>query len=157
VALLSLSPFPSHQFLSSWLGPKEISLLQKHEIEAYINEPHKKNGELLDGYKVALDPTDWLALKKAQAEKEAAYDPSGEVDELEDEEDADGEEDTGRKKGTKRKRDSEAKVKPRKSAGSGDKAKRTKKSVKSADAIESEDEAKPSASKKTKKDSDNGK
>jgi len=137
----------------SWMSPKEISLLQKHEIEAYINEPHKKNGDLLDGYKVALDPTEWLAKKKDEAENATAYDPAGEVDELEDEEDADGEEDTGRKKGTKRKRDGEAKTKPRKSAGSGDKAKRTKKGVKSAEGVESEDETKPL--KKPRKDTGN--
>jgi len=132
--------FPAGDY--SWMGPKEISLLQKHEIEAYISEPHKKNGDLLDGYKVALDPTEWLAKKKDEAENAPAYDPAGEVDELEDE-DADGEEDTGGKKGTKRKRDGEAKIKPRKSAGSGDKAKRTKKSAKSAEGVESEDETKP--------------
>lgn len=139
--------------------PKELSLLQKHEIEAYVNEPHKKNGELLEGYKIALDPSEWLDKKKTEAENVTTYDPEGEVDELEDEEDADGEDASGKKsKGTKRKRDPDAKSKPRKSAAAGDKPKRVnKKTAKSADAVESEEEeAKPSAPKKAKKEAADG-
>ncbi|KAJ8078334.1 hypothetical protein AAF712_002826 [Marasmius tenuissimus] len=49
--------FPAGDY--AWLTPKDISKLQKHEIEAYINEPHKTNKELLAGYRAALNPTEW--------------------------------------------------------------------------------------------------
>ena len=39
--------------------PKDISKLQQHEIQAYIDEPYKKSGDLLQGYKIALDPKKW--------------------------------------------------------------------------------------------------
>ena len=61
--------------------PKDISKLQKHEIEAYINEPFRKNGDLLKGYKIALDPTSWEEEvqagidERAEAEAEAERDP----------------------------------------------------------------------------------
>ncbi|PBK59513.1 hypothetical protein ARMSODRAFT_1071475, partial [Armillaria solidipes] len=46
--------FPAGNF--SWLDPTDISKLQEHEIEAYMNELFKKSGDLLTGYKDALDP-----------------------------------------------------------------------------------------------------
>jgi hypothetical protein len=142
------------------MTPKELTPLVKHEIEAYINEPHKKNGELLEGYKIALDPSEWLTQKKSEAENAPAYDPEGEVDELDYDDDAEGEDESGSKtKSTKRKRDSETKSKPKKTVGAGEKTKRTaKKSAKSADTIESEEEdSKPSAPKKAKKANESGK
>ncbi|KAK0445924.1 hypothetical protein EV421DRAFT_2034386 [Armillaria borealis] len=47
----------------------------QHEIEAYVNEPFNKLGDLLTGYKVALDPSE---LEKRRAEQVEAA-PSGHV------------------------------------------------------------------------------
>jgi hypothetical protein len=58
---------------SAWTVTKDISKLQKHEIEAFINEPSKKNGDLHKGYKIALDPDAWLAEQKARAQAIACF------------------------------------------------------------------------------------
>ncbi|EIM80969.1 uncharacterized protein STEHIDRAFT_161976 [Stereum hirsutum FP-91666 SS1] len=67
----------------AWLVPKDMSRLQTHEIQAYLNEPSKRSGELLTGYKIALDPTKWEEEIATVAENE-------EVDQLGDD-DEDGE------------------------------------------------------------------
>ena len=48
---------------------KDISKLQPHEIEAYISEPNKKSADLLEGYRIAKDPTKWIAERDALASK----------------------------------------------------------------------------------------
>jgi len=105
-------------YYSAWLVSKDISRLKPHEIEAFINEPSKRSGELLDGYKVALDPAKWeeeQELKRANAEEEEA---NAEVDQLDGETDgldADGDADADEapSKSRKRKRESETKPKVR--------------------------------------------
>ncbi|KAL0569042.1 hypothetical protein V5O48_012927 [Marasmius crinis-equi] len=87
---------------TAWLTPKDISKLQKHEIEAYINEPHKQSKELLAGYRAALNPKEWEETRTAQVadadeDEEEEADGPGEVDEL-----ASGDEDGSR--GKKRKK-----------------------------------------------------
>ncbi|KAI0046004.1 hypothetical protein FA95DRAFT_1543115 [Auriscalpium vulgare] len=106
--------FPKGDY--AWLVPKDMSRLQTHEIEAYINEPFKRSGELLNSYRVALDPAKWEeqieSSRVAAAEEEAL----AEVDQLETETDpdreadADGDADEDDKpaKPRKRKRDSDA-------------------------------------------------
>lgn len=167
---------------SAWVPPKDLSKLKKHEIEAYINEPHKKNGELLAGYRIALDPSSWEREmeKKREAAEEAEADE--EVDELEGEEEAG--DDEGPAKTKKRKRDSEGGTKAKskakkdkdggetsskkkKSAEKGDKPAKSKKNgTKSKEVVESEDEgehggkggsrkkASPPPAKKSKRDKD---
>ena len=103
---------------SSWLVSKDISRLKTHEIEAFISEPSKRSGELLDGYKVALNPTKWeeeQEVKRANAEEEEA---NAEVDQLDAEmdgldADGDADADEGVSKSKKRKRESEPKAKAR--------------------------------------------
>jgi hypothetical protein len=105
----------------AWLVAKDISRLKPHEIEAFINEPSKRSGELLDGYKVAVDPAKWeeeQELKRVHAEEEEA---NAEVDQLEGENDgldADGDADADEapSKARKRKRESETKPKVRSKA-----------------------------------------
>lgn len=127
--------FPAGDF--SWLAPKDISKLQQHEIEAYINEPFKKSGDLLTGYKVALDPSEWEKRKAEQAEAAASEDVVDEVDQL----DSENEE-----KPKKRKRDSEggASARKRKTSTTGDAKKKAppkgKKGGKKKDNVESEDD-----------------
>jgi len=103
----------------AWLVSKDISRLKPHEIEAFINEPSKRSGELLDGYKIALDPAKWEEeqdLKRANAEEEEA---NAEVDQLDGETDgldADGDADADEvpsKSNKKRKRETETKPKVR--------------------------------------------
>lgn len=100
----------------AWLVSKDISRLKPHEIEAFINEPSKRSGELLDGYKVALDPAKWeeeQELKRANAEEEEA---NAEVDQLDGETDgldADGDADADEAPSRSRKRKRESETKPK--------------------------------------------
>ncbi|KAK0462239.1 uncharacterized protein EV420DRAFT_1639446 [Desarmillaria tabescens] len=142
--------FPAGDF--SWLAPKDISKLQQHEIEAYINEPFKKSGDLLTGYKVALDPSDWEKRKAEQAEAAASEEVVDEVDQL----DSESEE-----KPRKRKRDSDggASARKRKTSTTGDAKKKVpaknKKGGKKKENVESEDDGEADEdAKKARKDKD---
>ncbi|KAG6896008.1 hypothetical protein C0992_010939 [Termitomyces sp. T32_za158] len=64
--------FPAGDY--AWLVAKDISRLQPLEIEAYINEPFKKSGDLLAGYRTALDPAAWEAKRAAALAAEGADD-----------------------------------------------------------------------------------
>ncbi|TDL24291.1 Tudor/PWWP/MBT [Rickenella mellea] len=98
--------FPAGDY--SWVLTKDLSRLRKHEIESYIAEPHKKSGDLLSGYRIALDPEKWekeLEERQVDAQEEQA---DAEVDELaEEDDDADADEEAPVKT-KKRKRESEA-------------------------------------------------
>jgi hypothetical protein len=85
---------------SAWQVIAGLQKLQKHEIEAYINEPSKKNGDLLEGYKIALDPSEWDNNRAETLRKYLEEQKNAPVDELDEEEDDE-------KTGKKRKRDSE--------------------------------------------------
>ncbi|RDB16277.1 PWWP domain-containing protein2 [Hypsizygus marmoreus] len=146
--------FPAGDY--AWLVAKDISKLQQYEIESYINEPHKKSGDLLAGYRVALDPTTWeeeranLSQEAYQAEEEA----NAEVDELQSD-DADSTKKQAKSK--KRKRDSDVAppaktrkaVKPKKEPSEAPKkkgpAKGKKNGGKSKTLVESEDEGEAEA------------
>ena len=95
---------------SAWVVPKDMSKLKEHEIQSYINEPHKRSGDLLAGYKIALDPTEWEKEKAVEAAEAKEKAENAQVDELDDE-DAQGDEDDPEKKtaakSRKRKRESE--------------------------------------------------
>ena len=84
-----------------WATPKDLSLLSNDEIESFLNDGSKKrDGQLREGYQIALNPTEWEELQdKALAEYNEADEQEEEADELEDEEDA----------GSKRRRKSDAK------------------------------------------------
>src|ERR1700730_870872 len=90
--------------LSAWTVAKDISKLQKHEIEAFISEPSKKSGDLHKGYKIALDPEEWLLQQEAIAQDIADREENAAVDQLESE--AEGDVKAGKSK--KRKRESDA-------------------------------------------------
>lgn len=148
--------FSKRESYSAWTVAKDLSKLQKHEIEAFVNEPSKKNGELLQGYNVALDPEPWLAKKDAQAQEEADYEANAAVDQLDSEEDGDDEPKSAKSKKRKRESDAapkaKAKAKPKKTSeepGSKKKAtggaKGKKNGAKSKAMIESEDEGGPEA------------
>ena len=159
---------------SAWLVSKDMSRLQTHEIQAYVNEPFKKSGELLEGYRIALDPTKWEAKVEAERAEAAEEEENAEVDQLE-EPDADGDDDDDEKPKTKkRKRESDAKVRSKAKKGSSEPASKKKATVKgrkngakSKDTVESEDEGTgdagpskqqgtPPAAKKPKRDKDDG-
>ncbi|KAJ3491935.1 hypothetical protein NLI96_g351 [Meripilus lineatus] len=110
------SLFPNY---SAWLVPKDISKLQKHEIQAYIEEPFKRSGDLLAGYRIALDPTKWEEEREAASAEAAEEEANAEIDQLDSDgpedgdamdEDEDEEDEEGSKKkpkSKKRKRESE--------------------------------------------------
>lgn len=109
--------FPAGDY--AWTLAKDLSLLQKHEIEAYINEPHKKSADLLKAYKIAMDPSTWEASLSAPdiSTAEGDEEVDEEIDEL-DEGGDDGDSEKGAAKvGKKRKRESETKPRKKKDAG----------------------------------------
>ncbi|BEI81042.1 hypothetical protein CcaverHIS002_0202020 [Cutaneotrichosporon cavernicola] len=121
----------------SWLPPKEIQPLKKHQIQSFLNEGHRKAaGNLREAYETALDPSEWDQVQdEYRRDREAAEAEADEdVDELEEEEGEDGQ-----PAGKKRKRAAPA---PKKDAK---KAKVTKKA---------EDKPKPKADKPKSKETD---
>lgn len=133
--------------------PKDISRLQTHEIQAYISEPFKRSGELLKGYRIALDPKAWEEERDAALVEAQEAEAEAEVDQLESdgEEEADDDEEEKKKKPKKRKRESDAapKAKPKAKKGSAEPApkkraasapKGKKNGPKSKAVVESEDE-----------------
>jgi len=68
-----------------------MSKLQRHEIESYISEPHKKSSELLNGYRIALDPATWLAEKEAMIQDTVDMEENAEIDQLAETEDGEDE------------------------------------------------------------------
>ncbi|KIK05161.1 hypothetical protein K443DRAFT_675316 [Laccaria amethystina LaAM-08-1] len=154
----------------AWLVEKDMSKLQRHEIESYISEPHKKSSELLNGYRIALDPATWLAEKEAMIQDTVDMEENAEIDQLAETEDGEDEGAAGKKQGKKRKRDDasasvkekkerkkadkQAKAKPKKDADAASNTKKTKatngngtskRSKKSQSMVESEDEGEAEA------------
>ena len=146
---------PFHAFLppislhSAWLIAKDISKLQTHEIESYITEPYKRSGDLLSGYRIALDPSKW----EEERAKNVTYVPEPEEDDAQvDQLDSDGAS-SKKSKAKKRKRESEGgtlSAKTRKPPKAKDSTEPTKKKGtpkvrkngrKSNAMVESEDEA----------------
>lgn len=148
---------PSHGLVltvlphSAWLVPKDISKLKTHEIESYIHEPFKKSGDLLEGYRIALDPKKWE--EKRSNDVLTQEEDNAEVDELESE--GGGAASTKKQSKTKkRKRESEpapAKTrkpaKPKKEPSEASKKKTTTKGKgsRSKAVVESEDEGEAEA------------
>ncbi|KAF9547332.1 hypothetical protein CPC08DRAFT_715826 [Agrocybe pediades] len=101
----------------AWLHSKDLSSLKKHEIEAFLaDDTKKRNGDLREGYRIALDPQPWMTNRQQTIE-------NAQVDELASEnEDADGEPESGSGKkakassAKKRKRESDAGAEPKKAA-----------------------------------------
>ncbi|GJJ06849.1 hypothetical protein Clacol_001045 [Clathrus columnatus] len=62
-ALIHERPLTSSKvyYVHLWVSAKNLSLLQKHDIEAYIKKPHNSSVELLKAYQTALDPSSWEA------------------------------------------------------------------------------------------------
>jgi len=102
---------------SAWVVPKDMSKLKEHEIQSYINEPHKRSGDLLAGYKIALNPVDWEKEKAIEAAEAKEKAENALVDELDDEDAQGDEDDSGKKTATKsRKRKRESEPTPKKTA-----------------------------------------
>lgn len=93
---------------SAWLAPRDLSHLKPHEISAFINEPHKKKGDLMEAYKIAADPAEWEEQKNEEqaAAEEAAADQDEGVDELDEADDA---ETGGKRKRAEPKKDAKKK------------------------------------------------
>ncbi|KAI0798604.1 hypothetical protein BC629DRAFT_1501194 [Irpex lacteus] len=141
--------FPAGDY--AWSVPKDMSRLQQHEIQAYIDEPFKRSGELLAGYKIALNPKQWEEDRELLQAQAAEAEALAEVDQLQDT-DGEAELDEDKPKPKKRKRDSEAApakskakaktkkepAEPKKKAAATTKGK--KNGVKSKATVESEDE-----------------
>ena len=59
-----------------------MSLLQAKEIDAFINGPGKKKGDLLQGYQIAKDPAEWITEKDDIAAEVQKREAEAEDDEL---------------------------------------------------------------------------
>ncbi|PPQ95931.1 hypothetical protein CVT26_016152 [Gymnopilus dilepis] len=138
----------------AWLHAKDLSALKRHEIEAFLaDESKKRNGDLREGYRIALDPQPWMTNRAEiqQAEIEAAE--NEQVDQLESENEGD-EDSEAKKKSKKRKREDDptkpAKKAPKPKKGSAEPASKKKSAsaagkpkkngAKSKTMVESEDE-----------------
>ncbi|KAG6829570.1 hypothetical protein H0H92_004119 [Tricholoma furcatifolium] len=141
--------FPTGDY--AWLIAKDMSKLQQVEIQAYINEPFKRSGDLLQGYKIALDPTAWEAERAADIAALAA-EPSDDAEEGEDVDELASDDGAAKKgaKSKKRKRESSVSAKTRKQPKEKEKKEQAKSKAKKAPAkgrksksnamVESEDE-----------------
>ena len=103
---------------SAWLHSRDVNALRTPDIEAWINEPHRKvNGGLKEAYEIALEPRDWIKYweegqAKIQKELEKQAAEAEDVDELEDDD---------APSGGKRKRNARDKKEKRKKAKSAKK------------------------------------
>ncbi|KAJ7748220.1 hypothetical protein DFH07DRAFT_830462 [Mycena maculata] len=149
--------FPAGDY--AWLPPKELKRLTADDISAFVSSPGRKENELLEGYRKALDPAAWEeehaanppAAKKRKSKSKAKKGEDGdEEDELEEaaeeevEEEADAEEEE--KAGKKRKRTgspapAKGKAKPKAAKTPAKNGKKSGKAKKSKAAVESEDDA----------------
>ncbi|KAJ6517310.1 hypothetical protein C8R47DRAFT_1086941 [Mycena vitilis] len=134
--------FPTGDY--AWLTPKDITPLKSAQINAYVTQQSgagaRKAGELMEGYKIALDPDSWEAEQAANpptAKKRKSKSQKQANDEEEEEEEVVDEEEEGEeepeKAGKKRKRAASP-------APKAAKAKRGGKGKKSKATVESEDE-----------------
>ncbi|KAJ3710142.1 hypothetical protein C8R42DRAFT_691489 [Lentinula raphanica] len=132
----------------AWLGSKDISKLKPNEIETYIAEHSegRRSADLLQGYKVARDPREWI---KQMSEKEAAKADDDEADADEDEEDELADDSERHASGTKKKSTTSASAvtkkrkrnsEPAKGKTTTTKPKGASRGRKSKAAIESEDD-----------------
>ncbi|KAF9456049.1 hypothetical protein BDZ94DRAFT_1276644 [Collybia nuda] len=96
--------FPTGDY--AWLVAKDMSKLQTHEIQSYISEPFKKSGDLLQGYRIALDPTQWEEERAMATHEAFEEEANAEVDQLES--DTEGLKKAAKIATKKRKRESDA-------------------------------------------------
>ncbi|GAA6063752.1 hypothetical protein JCM10212_005710 [Sporobolomyces blumeae] len=141
--------FPTGDF--AWLGARDLSALTPKEIDAYVNGGSKKKGELLEGYKIARNPEEWITQKEDEAAAhQALLDEQDAMDE-DDQLASDGEA-AGAKKDKTKKRKRETPANGKKD----DKKKTVKKDPKAKASVKkdyTDDEAEP-ASKKPKASGD---
>lgn len=149
--------FPAGDFM--WAQPKDLSLLQTKEIDAFLNGPGKKKGDLLQGYQIAKDPSDWITQREDEAAEFQRLEAEAEDDELASESEAAAKPKKGKKEVTKkRKRDSTTATSTATNgaAKKDDKKKPKKETAKSKASVKkdyTDDEAEP-ASKKAKASGD---
>jgi len=93
---------------------KDLSPLSKDQMDEFINkDDKKKTARLLDSYKTARDPYEWIAEQDAAAARAQLEEANAEVDQLDDE-------DGGKKGSKKRRRDDPGKGRKRKSKADDD-------------------------------------
>lgn len=98
---------------SAWTALKEIDHLSTAQIQAYIDSPSKKKGDLLNAYKVAADPLTWINERDEAQNAWDALNNAEPVDQLASGDEAAGTSKTAAKK-RKRKSDGGESEKPAK-------------------------------------------
>ncbi|GAA5839873.1 hypothetical protein JCM3766R1_004708 [Sporobolomyces carnicolor] len=91
--------FPTGDF--AWLPARDLSSLKEKEIDAFINGPGKKKADLMQGYTIAKDPTDWITAKDDEAAEHAKLEQDL-MDAAENDELASDDEPATKKKGAKK-------------------------------------------------------
>lgn len=86
---------------SAWLPARDLSSLKEKEIDAFINGPGKKKADLMQGYTIAKDPTDWITAKDDEAAEHAKLEQDL-MDAAENDELASDDEPATKKKGAKK-------------------------------------------------------
>ncbi|KZV97640.1 Tudor/PWWP/MBT [Exidia glandulosa HHB12029] len=131
--------FPAGDY--AWLSPRDISPLSRSEIDKFLAVPKgaKRAGELLKGYKVAMDPTKWESEIEQEIAARAARGGADDDEDVEEEDEPmDGEKTKKRRRssvGGSKKDEVAGKKKRRTSSG--------KKNGLSAETVESEEDEKP--------------
>lgn len=88
--------FPAADY--HWAFAKDLELLDSKKIDAFLNGPNRKKGDLRQAYELARDPTSWneeqneIVRNYEQSLKDAAEELEENQDQLEDEEEEEDEE-----------------------------------------------------------------
>ncbi|KDR67039.1 hypothetical protein GALMADRAFT_216707 [Galerina marginata CBS 339.88] len=93
----------------AWLHSKDLSSLKRHEIEGFLaDETKKRNGELREGYRIALDPQPWMTNRTQLVQAAQLAEEDAQVDQLESEKEEDEEDSSKKAKTTSKKRKRES-------------------------------------------------
>ncbi|GAA5936561.1 uncharacterized protein JCM15063_001922 [Sporobolomyces koalae] len=142
--------FPTGDF--AWLQPRDLSTLSSKEIDAYVSGGGKKKGDLLQGYKIAQDPSEWISTKESEASALEQAEQDAEDDQLASDTEGATKNGKGKKDATKKRK--------RETAANGkkdDKKKPKKDTTKTKAGVKkdyTDDEAEPASKKSKAADSD---
>lgn len=106
--MIHSAPLPKRHSLprSHWAFSKDLELLSKDKIDAFLAGPHRKKGDLRQAYEIARDPTSWnedqniIVRNYEQSLQEAAEEEEENQDQLEEDDEDEEPSSKKRKRGT---------------------------------------------------------
>lgn len=102
--LYTIRFFPAADY--HWAFSKDLELLSKDKIDAFLAGPHRKKGDLRQAYEIARDPTSWnedqniIVRNYEQSLQEAAEEEEENQDQLEEDDEDEEPSSKKRKRGT---------------------------------------------------------